>query len=133
MATANEPGVGVGHGCGARKIPEHRAIVSAPTIRSVASMRLTITVASGWPQLDRTPTDGTAIHWHGRYRPRPAMGVVMRWYLRHFMQETASGLAACARQQSAGSVQAADPVLKIGQQTSVRHAFSSAVSWRPTR
>jgi hypothetical protein len=30
-------------------------------------------------------------------------------------------------------VQAAAPVLKMGQQTSVRHAFSSAVSWRPTR
>jgi hypothetical protein len=48
MATANEPGAGVGYGCGARKIPEHRAIAPAPTIRPVASMRLTITVASGW-------------------------------------------------------------------------------------
>jgi hypothetical protein len=44
------------------------------------------------------------------------------------MQKMASGLAAYAQQQSAGSVQAADPVLKMGQQISVRHAFSSAVS-----
>jgi hypothetical protein len=46
------------------------------------------------------------------------------------------GLLRFGRADAASSsppVQAAFLVLKIGQQTSVRQSFSSAVSWRPTR
>lgn len=50
-------------------------------------------------ELDQAPAGGTAIRWHGRYSARPGMGLLMRWYLRRFMQQMASGLAAYAQQQ----------------------------------
>jgi hypothetical protein len=51
-------------------------------------------------ELEQTPAGGTAIHWYGRYRTRPSLGLLMRWYLPRFMQKMASGLAAYAHQLS---------------------------------
>jgi hypothetical protein len=55
-----------------------------------------------------------------------------RWFERAESRVACCDSAEPAAPVSPGPVQATAPVLKMGQQTSVRHAFSSAVSWRPT-
>lgn len=78
------------------------AVRAEPGSGDEHSLQLLAEIAAGNQSSSSTRSlrAGTAIHWHGRYRTRRGMGLLMRWDGQRFMQEMASGLAAYAHQQS---------------------------------